>query len=141
MSQRDERRPGRTERRSEDSAGGVLFDVQSTARDDIPAGIRRRRAAAQRCQPLADGRRDTLSTPVRDDRWTSARTLHIEVGPRHTAWLHGGRLKAMCERVGVPHVWSHDRRLWSIPAARVQDVATYAEHVEGRFVTVERVEQ
>ncbi|WP_281241914.1 hypothetical protein [Geodermatophilus siccatus] len=30
--------------------------------------------------------------------------------------------------------------VWMCPASRVDDVVTYAEHLEGRYVTVERIE-
>lgn len=131
---------------SEDSAASVLFDVQSTAEpaQDTPAQVRRRRAGARRCEPLHDGRRDPLE-PDRRDRWTSARTLHVECG-KHTAWLYGGRAKQLINRSArtgtpIPSMWDHLRRVWCIPIAYSDDVLVYAEHVEGRFTTVEAVDR
>jgi hypothetical protein len=131
---------------SEDSAAAdVLFDVHLTDKpaQNIPTQLRRRRAASRRSEPLEDGRRDPFEGDHRD-RWTSTRTLHVEVG-RRTAWLYGGRAKQLIEmsaqRAGTPcpSMWDHRRRVWMIPIDRTDDILVYAEHVEGRFTTVEAV--
>lgn len=132
---------------SEDSAASVLFDVQLTAEpaQDTPSQLRRRRAASRRCEPLEDGRRDPVEVDRRD-RWTSTRTLHVEVG-RRTAWLYGGRAKQLIEtaaqRAGspCPSMWDHRLRVWMVPIDRADDILVYAEHVEGRFTTVEAVDR
>ena len=121
---------------------GVLFDVESTADDPqaTPAQVRRRRAAADRCPPMDDGRRDPIEPDRRGDRWTSDRTLHVEVG-RRTAWLHGGKITRLLNRAGVDRrMWDHLSRTWCIPVDRVDDLLVYAEHFEGRFCTVEAVD-
>ena len=142
------KRPGHQPKRSpEDSAATPLFDLQTSAdhgQNSTAAQVRRRRAAAARCAPLEDGRRrDPLESPRgAEDRWTSSRTLHVENGPqRFTAWLYGGGLKGLCERANVPHLWDRQARTWKVPRSRVDDVIAYAEHCEGRFVTVEVFER
>ncbi|GAA3172744.1 hypothetical protein GCM10010531_27840 [Blastococcus jejuensis] len=132
---------------SEDSAASVLFDVQRTAEpaQDTPTQLRRRRAASRRLEPMADGRRDPFEVDRRD-RWTSTRTLHVECG-RRTAWLYGGRAKHLIESAAqrsgapIPSMWDHLRRLWIVPIDRADDILVYAEHVEGRFTTVEAVDR
>ena len=102
----DEGRPVATGRPSEDAAAKPLFEAESTATTDRSVGtqFRRRRAAAKRLEPMEDGRHDPLELADRRDRWSGSRRLHVEIGPRHTAWLHGGRLKGLCERANVPHL-------------------------------------
>jgi len=124
----------------------VLFDVQLTAEpaQDAPSQLRRRRAGSRRIEPLEDGRQDPWAIDRRD-RWTSTRTLHVEVG-RRTAWLYGGRAKHLIESASqrsgapIPSMWDHLRRIWMIPIDRADDVLVY-EHVEGRFTTVEAVDR
>lgn len=133
-------------RRVKDSGTSVLFDVQRPEpAQDTASQLRRRRAASRRLEPMADGRRDPFDVDKRD-RWTSTRTLHVEVG-RRTAWLFGGRAKHLIEaasqRAGapIPSQWDHLRRIWMIPITHADDVLVYAEHVEGRFTTVEAVDR
>ena len=120
-----------------------LFTAHSSGKTADPVGsqMRRRRSASLRCEPLADGRLDPLELSEQRDPLASARRLHIEKGPRHTAWLHGGRLKPLCEHANVPHLWDHALKTWRIPNGRVDDLIVYAEHVDGRFVTVEEVDR
>jgi hypothetical protein len=130
---------------SEDVAAKPLFEIESTATTDNSVGVqlRRRRAASLHCEPLADGtgRRDPLDVSASRDRWTSPRVLHVEKGPRNTAWLHGGRLKQLCEHANVPHLYDHSLKTWRISMRRVDDLIVYAEHIEGRFVTTELVDR
>lgn len=84
---------------------------------------------------MQDGRRD----PLEADR-SNTRRLHIEVGG-HTAWLYGGRVAWLLDSAGVPR--QRDLGMPGVctcPASRVDDVVTFAEHLEGRYVTVERIE-
>jgi hypothetical protein len=120
-----------------------LFAAHSSVKADDSVGsqLRRRRAASLRCESLADGRLDTLELAERRDPLSSARRLHVEKGPRHTAWLYGGRLKQLCEHANVPHLYDHSLKTWRISARRVDDLIVYAEHIEGRFVTVETVDR
>lgn len=67
------------------------------------------------------------------------RTLHVEVGPRHTAWCSGGRVRPLLDRIGVPTVYDRQRRAWAVPTARLDEVLVAAEHSERRFVTVAEV--
>ena len=124
----------------EDPAARVLFDVERSAgeRRLTPAQVRRRRAAADRCPPLDDGRRDPLEPEP--DRWTFERVLHVEVG-RRIARLHGGRMVRLLDQADVERrQWDHRRRLWMVSGDQVDDLLVYAEHTERRFVTVEAVQ-
>ncbi len=132
---------------SEETDAKPLFDVHVTDEpaQDTPSQLRRRRNASRRCEPFEDGRRDPHEVDRRD-RWTSARTLHLEVG-RRTAWLYGGRTKQLIEHAAqrsgtpCPSMWDHRRRVWMIPINRADDILVFAEHVEGRFTTVEVVDR
>lgn len=119
----------------------LRLTTQSTGRTDETVGeqLRRRRAAAARCAPLGDGRRDPAQRRPRDG--VATQTLHVLVGPRHTAWLIGGRVPSLLRHLDVPTQFDHAKRLWSIPVNRVDDVLAYAEHAEHRFVTVEAVDR
>jgi hypothetical protein len=138
---------GRAEPGPMKAAASVLFDVQLPEEppQDTPSQLWRRRNASRRCEAMETGRRDPLEVDRRD-RWTSIRTLHVECG-RRTAWLYGGRAKHLIEhaaqRAGTPcpSMWDHRRRVWMIPIDRADDILVFAEHVEGRFTTVEAVDR
>ncbi len=77
---------------------------------------------------------DHGTAPRRQD--ASPRVLHVEVGPRHTSWCYGGRVRPLLDRVGVPTMYDRLRRAWAVPTDRLDDVLVVAEHTEKRFVTV-----
>jgi hypothetical protein len=127
------------ERRAERHAQSVAH-----ARGQLPlpaadvSGLRRRRQASLRCEPLdAAGRRDPMSTRRR----MPALTLHVEVGKR-TAWLHGERIVELLDAAQVERrQWDWQRRLWMVPIDRADDVITYAEWRQRRVVTVEAIDR
>jgi hypothetical protein len=86
---------------------------------------------------IEPGRQSHGTAPSRQN--TSCRSLHVEVGPRHTSWCHGGRVRQLLDRVGVPTMYDRARRAWAVPTNRLDDVLVVAEHTEKRFVTVEAV--
>ncbi len=83
------------------------------------------------------GGHDERTAPRRQD--ASPRVLHVEVGPRHTSWCYGGRVRPLLKRVGVPTMYDRQRKAWAVPTDRLDDVLVVAEHTEKRFVTVEAV--
>ncbi|MGH3549766.1 MAG: hypothetical protein ACRDQU_17000 [Pseudonocardiaceae bacterium] len=67
------------------TTGRPAHDIPDTRHSDIPTQLRRRRAAACRCPPLPDGRRDPLDSadePITDD----------EIDTWRATWLHLHRL-------------------------------------------------
>lgn len=124
-------------RPSEDAAATLPFEVECRGRDDIPAQIRRRRAAASRCAPLSDGRQDPLSLP----KGARLRSLHVEVG-RRSAWIHGDKVFELLDAVGIERrQWDHLRRVWCVPVQFADDVISWAEWRQRRVVTCEAVER
>ena len=129
--------------------GGHVHDSASPRPDEplapfpepLDVQLTRRRAAALRLPPLACGRRDPLERTYSSQRWTSPRVRHVEEGPRHTAWLHGGRLQRLCEHANVPHLWDAETRTWKVSRKRLGDLIAYARNVEGRFVTTELIDR
>jgi hypothetical protein len=117
----------------------VTAETTPTPRQDhLAAQLRRRRAAAVRCEPLGDGRRDPAAPLTDVDRWTSERHLHLVVGCT-AVWLLGGRVRRLLDGAGVQARYDHRRGLWSVPVHLADDVRLYAERVESRFVTTEAV--
>jgi hypothetical protein len=71
-------------------------------------------------------------------RDAGCKTLHVEVGPRHTSWCQGSPpIHPLLRRLDVPTMYDRDRRAWAVPTNRLDDVLVAAEHTERRFVTVE----
>lgn len=141
----DERRRDATRRRSaEDSAAAKpleLFDTHSRAASPpVATQLRARRAAAVRCEPLQDGRRDPWPTKG----YSTLRTLHVEVG-RRTAWIYGrdGRdVFTLLDEVGLERrQWDWERKAWMVPIASADDVMAYAEWKQRRTVTCEAVDR
>jgi hypothetical protein len=127
-----------TERQSERHSQRVAHARgQLTLPGSDISGLRRRRDASLRCEPLPDGRRDVLSRP----KPTAAPTLRVEVG-RRTAWLYGDDIVGLLERARVDRrQWDWQRRVWMIPIDRADDVISYAEWRQRRIVTVEDVDR
>ncbi|MGH3542481.1 MAG: hypothetical protein ACRD0H_04700 [Actinomycetes bacterium] len=67
------------------TAGRPAHDIPHPRHSDIPAALRRRRAASWRLPPLADGRRDPLDSA--DEPITDA-----EIDAWRATWLHLHRL-------------------------------------------------
>lgn len=141
-----ERRPrdAAPERHSEDSAAAKpleLFAADTSAPPPVATQLRRRRAAAVRCEPLSDGRRDPW-TPKRGS--AELRTLHVEVG-RRTAWLYGrdGRdIFTLLDEVGLEQrQWDWERKAWMVPIQHADDVMAVAEWKQRRVVTCEAVDR
>jgi hypothetical protein len=118
----------------EDAATTPVFDFQLT--EDTSTQLRRHRTASRRCEPLEDGHLDPLEVSDCRDRWSSAWTLHLEVG-RRTAWLYGGQVRQLidraCRRAGTePRTQrDHRRRVWRIPVDRADDLLS-RHHRQGR---------
>lgn len=75
--------------------------------------------------------------PRRRTNRTRGRTLRIQLVTRHTAALHGAHLVGLVDGAQIPRQWSPVLRTWTVPRRRVEDLVAYAEHAEGRVVTVE----
>lgn len=134
------------ERHSEDSAAAKpleLFDVDSRAgRASVATQLRGRRQASLRCQPLTDGRRDTLGGRRRPE---VGKHLAVEVGKR-TVWLYDGtrgdRVFALLEAAQVEQrQWDWQRRCWMVSVNRADDVLAFAEFSDRWTVAVEAVDR
>ncbi len=128
---------------SEETATKTLFDLHSTGTTDETAGeqLRRRRQASLRCEPLGDGRRDTLAKRRR----SVGKHLVAEVGKR-TVWLRDGdrgdRVFALLDAVQLEaRQWDSTRRCWMVSVARADDVLAFAEYSERWTVTVQAVQR
>lgn len=118
-----------------------LFEIEFTKSEPIPAQVRRRRAASLRCEPLTNGRRDTLSRRVESD----PRRLLVEVG-RRTVWLRDGergdRVFALLNAAQVEQrQWDSGRRCWMVSVSRADDVIAFAEYAERWSIAVEAVDR
>ncbi len=130
---------------SEDSATtDALFDVDCTAVTDetVSAQLRRRRQASLRCEPMANGRRDTLERRRKPE---VGKHLEAEVG-RRTVWLRDGnrgdRVFALLDAARVhARQWDWNRRCWMVSVARADDVLALAEFSERWTVTCTAVDR
>lgn len=84
------------------------------------------------------GRQAHGTAPQRQN--ASCRILNVEVGPRSTSWCHGGRVRQLLDRVGVPTMYDRQRRAWAVPTDRLGAVIAGAERTERRTVTVKAVQ-
>lgn len=75
--------------------------------------------------------------PRRKTNRTRGRTLHVQIITRFTACLRGPHLVGLIDGAQIPKQWSPVHRCWTISRRRVDDVIAYAEHAEGRVVTIE----
>jgi hypothetical protein len=101
---------------------------------DTSAGIKRRRAASDRLQPLPDGRRDPLDPKPRRQ---PLRVLSITTDPATGLALlrgHGSRDLAV-ELALIPR-WSQSGRGWVVDAVHVPDLIALGEHQH--YVVTER---
>ncbi len=98
-------------------------------RDDIPAQLRRRRAASRRLPELPDGRRDTLDKP-RPRRPVTVRVL----GANTTEIGDGAGVLAVLRRVGCRRMRARDGRGWWIPG---RDTEAVLEALEGAGYRIE----
>ncbi len=128
---------------SEETAAKTLFDLHSTGTTDETAGVqlRRRRQSSLRCEPMADGRRDTLAKRRRDP----GKHLVVECGKR-TVWLRDGqrgdRVFALLDAAQVDaRQWDSTRRCWMVSVARADDVLAFAEYAERWTVTCTAVDR
>lgn len=82
-----------------------------------------------------------LPFPKPKRRRSSDRTLRIAAYRKHSHIARGPHIVRLFEGSGIPHQWCPDARAWMFPADRADDLIAYAEHVEGRVVTVEAVDR
>ncbi len=125
-------------------AAKTLFDVESTPGTDQTTGtqLRRRRQGSFRCEPMPDGRRDTLGGRRKPE---PGKHLLAEVG-RRTVWLRDGdrgdRVFALLDAVQVDaRQWDWHRRCWMVSVARADDVLAFAEYAERWTVTCTAVDR
>ncbi len=125
-------------------AAKTLFDVDSTSPTDetVGAQLRRRRAASLRCEPMRDGRRDTLGGRRRPQQ---GKHLLAEVGKR-TVWLRDGdrgdRVFALLDAAQIEaRQWDPDRRSWMVSIARADDLLAFAEFSQRWTVSVQAVDR
>ena len=63
-----------------------------------------------------------------------SRIVRIEVGPRHTVYLHGAGLTAILDELEVPHMRCPFRRVLCCPSSRLDDLLAYLDHRDSRVV-------
>lgn len=78
-----------------------------------------------------------LFTPRRKTNRGRGRSLRIRPHRKHSNLAEGPHLVGLLTGAGIPRQWCPEERTWMFPATRTDDLVTYAEHVEGRVVTVE----
>lgn len=110
--------------------------------EPVAVQLERRRAAAVRCAPLADGRRDPWGGRRKPQ---PGKHLVAEVGKR-TVWLRDGdrgdRVFALLDAAGVERrQWSSEMRCWMIPLNRTDDVLAFAEFSDRWTITCEAVDR
>ncbi|MGH7745377.1 MAG: hypothetical protein ACREQ5_11375 [Candidatus Dormibacteria bacterium] len=66
------------------TAGRPAHDIPHPRHSDVPAQLRRRRAASWRCPPLAGGRRDPWDDP-HPDHWTEHEVDSWSTSMKHLA--------------------------------------------------------
>lgn len=92
--------------------------------------LRRRRAAAWRLPPLANGVVDPWpAAPGRNRRMP----VTVELG-RRTAWLYGVGVYDALVTADVPRMRCARRRTWCCPIDRLDDVLAVIEGLQGRRV-------
>lgn len=78
-----------------------------------------------------------FTPPRRKTNRVRGRSLHVEI-VKNSALLFGLHLVGLIEGAQIPaRQWNPSRRTWMVSRLRVADLIAYAEHVEGRVVTVE----
>lgn len=97
---------------------------------DVPAQIRRRRAASYRCPALADGRRDTLDK-AKPRTPTTVRALAAG-----TDEFDGPGVYAGIQTLGIRYMRARHGRGWWIPAKHTGDLTAL---LESRGFTVQAV--
>lgn len=108
----------------EGGSATALVAPDYMARVDIPAAIRRRRAASYRCPTLADGRRDPLDPPAR------RATIKVRAIGKSTVELAG------CDRAVYDAITTQCVRYhradgggaWLIEQSAADDVLALLEH-------------
>lgn len=78
-----------------------------------------------------------LPFPKQARRRSTDRTLRIAAYRKHSHIARGPHVVRLFEGSGIPRQWCPEERAWMFPADRTDDLIAYAEHVEGRVVTVE----
>lgn len=104
---------------------------------DIPRQLRRRRAAADRCEPLEDGRRDPLDPRPRTNAKRRVVSIMMNTA-RNVALVKGWGTRQLIIDSGHTPIWSAVGRGWCIDAKHVPDVEAMAQ-LERRFVNVREI--
>lgn len=78
-----------------------------------------------------------LPFPKQARRRSTDRTLRIAAYRKHSHIARGLHVVRLLEGAGIPRQWCPEARAFMFPADRADDLIAYAEHVEGRVVTVE----
>lgn len=79
--------------------------------------------------------------PADRRRRTASRVVRVEVGPRHTSYLHGAGLTAALDHLGVPHMRCPFRKVLCCPSDRLDDVLAYLELRDGRVIDLVGVDR
>lgn len=79
-----------------------------------------------------------FSIPRRKTNRKRGRTLHVERWGRYTDIARGPHLVGLLDGAGIPRQWLPDADTWAYPTNRRDDLLAYAEHSEGRVITIER---
>jgi hypothetical protein len=77
-----------------------------------------------------------FTRPARKARTTRGRTLRI-VPYRNSLRVYGTHLVPLFDGAQVARQYSHQQRCWLVNRQHLDQLATYAEHAEGRIVTIE----
>lgn len=103
---------------------------------DIPAQLRRRRAASRRLSPLADGRRDPLDPPPD----SSKPAIIVVTEDRFSVYFHGDErvLRRAVREVGCQYMFDPRTRVMSVPKRFADHVGVAVETGEPRGVITDR---
>jgi hypothetical protein len=94
--------------------------------DDIPGQLRRRRGAAQRCEPLETGYRGPLDQLAPGSPSTTYRPVTVTVDGR--VILVRGRVRDALRRAGLKPVWSAVTRAFVLDVDKMPDTLAALDH-------------
>ena len=103
---------------------------------EVAAEIRRRREAAQRCNPLANGYGDPLDRIALSAPSTTYRPATVTLDGR--VILVRGRVRDELRNAGLKPLWSAVTRAWVLDVRKMPDALAALDHAGIRVVVKER---
>ncbi len=97
---------------------------------DIPAQLRRRRAASRRCEELTDGRRDPI------DRPKPRRAVSVRAVGKHSVEFDGPQVFEGIRHLGLRSMRSRYGGGWLVPQANAEDLMCWLEAISGQRLDV-----